>query len=66
VRALPARTGVVQRMAKVTKLYLTFDAKPAGAPRKFTGIAYADGSIPDYGFLGDDDHRARFDLREAG
>ena len=30
----------MQRMAKVTKLDLTFDAKLAGVPRKFTGIAY--------------------------
>ena len=40
-------------MAKVTKLDLTFDAKPAGAPRKFTGIAYSGGVVPDYAWLGD-------------
>lgn len=40
-------------MAKTTKLDLTFDAKPAGAPRKFVGIAYSGGVVPDYAWLGD-------------
>ena len=40
-------------MAKTTKLDFTFDAKPGGAPGKFTGIAYSGGVVPDYGWLGD-------------